>query len=150
MTIRTLGTVALCLCMSQFAVAQEPPALYGLTHIKNDSTAKATTYYKWGNGAWKKVVIEKGQMMAFAWAYDGTSKRSPDLHIRIDVDTDNGARYVEHIVSRSQSPDDNSAKYGHQFAIKQTQGTNNRYIEAITAGANVRVTDANSSKPVVK
>jgi hypothetical protein len=150
MTTRILGTVALCLCMSQLAVAKDPPALYGLTHIRNDSTAKATTFYKWGNGPWKKVVIEQGKMMAFAWAYDGTSKHSPDLFIRIDVDTESGARYVEHIVSRAQSPDDNSAKYGHQFAIKQVQGTNNRYIDAVTAGAKVKVTDANSSRPEVK
>jgi hypothetical protein len=139
----------LWLSLPQVGTAQEPPALYGLSHIRNESAAKATIYYKWGNSPWKKVVIEQGKSMAFAYPYDGVSKISPDLYIRIDVDTD-GVKYVEHVISRGQSPDDNSAKYGHTFAVKQLKGTDTRYITAVTSGAKVKVTDANSTRPEVK
>ncbi len=149
MIARVFSSLAVSVLLTQPAVAQQPPALYGLSHIKNESAAKATTYYKWGNGPWRKIVIEQGKSIAFAYPYDNASKSSPDLYIRIDVDTD-GVKYVEHVVSRGQSPDDNSAKYGHRFMIKQLKGTDTRYIEAVTNGAKVKVTDAKSTKPEVK
>jgi hypothetical protein len=149
MFIRILVTLACCAVVTQLAVAQDVPALYGLSHIRNDSTAKTTTYYKWGNGPWKKVVIEQGKSMAFAYPYDGAAKSSPDLYVRIDVDTD-GVKFVEHIVSRGHSPDDNSAKYGHHFTIKQLKGTDTRYIDAVTTGGEVKVTDATSTRPNIK
>ena len=149
MMTRICALIAACVFLPQLASAQGPPALFGLAHIKNISVAKATTYYKWGNGPWKKVVIERGQSIAFAYPYDGNAKVSPALFIRIDVDTD-GVKYVEHIVSRAQSPDDNDGRYGHKFEIRQLSGTDTRYIAAVTPGAKVQVTDAVSSRPVVK
>lgn len=144
----TLPVMILALGVLSQASAQ-PPSLYGVAHIKNESVAVATTYYKWGNGPWKKVVIAKGQSMAFAYAYDGNSKVSPTLYVRIDTDTD-GVKYVEHTLTRGGSPDDNDGRYGHKFVIKQLQGTDTRYIDNVTPGATVRVIDARSTKPNVQ
>jgi hypothetical protein len=147
--IRSLAAVAVCAALTGRASAQ-PPNLYGVAHIGNESAAKATVYFKWGtNGTWKKHVIEKGKKVAFAWKYDGTSKSSPTLYVRIDVDTD-GVRFVEHTLSRGQSPDNNAGKYGHHFAVKQLAGTDTRYIEAVTPRAEVKVTDAKTTAPKVK
>lgn len=127
----------------------EPPALFGLAHIGNESTAKATIYYRWGTGAWRKVVVEKGAKMSFPYQYNGTSKTSPDLTIRLDADTD-GVKFVEYKLSRGQSPDDNSLKFGHLFTLKQLKGTDTRFLEATTKGATATMTDAKSTKPPVQ
>jgi hypothetical protein len=147
MTTRILGTVAACVLLTQLAVARDPPMLYGVSHIRNDSATQATTYFKWGNGPWKKIVIERGKSISFSYQYDGNSKSSPDLYIRIDVTTSAGVHYVEHIVSRGQSPDDNTPRYGHTFAIRQVKDTDTRYIDAVTTGATVKVIDKRTSKP---
>lgn len=149
MITRIFGTLSLCLLTTLSAEAQDPPSLYGVAHIRNDSTAQATTYYKWGKGPWKKIVIARGGSIAFAYQYDGSKKVSPELRVRIDVDTD-GVKIVEHSLTRGQSPDDNSGNYGHVFAIKQLKGTDTRYIEAVTKGARVTITDAKTTKPEVK
>jgi hypothetical protein len=126
-----------------------PPLTHALIHIENTSTAKATVYYKWGSGAWKKTVIEKGTKHYFNYRYDGTSQKSPDFHVIIDVDTD-GVKYVEHILTRGASPDDNSNRYGHHYAIKQIVGTDTRYIDAVSNNkATVRVVDKNAKAPKV-
>ena len=140
--------VALSFMTSRPVSAWQAPSTHALIHLSNNSNAIATVYFKWGNGAWKRRVIERGGSHYFNWAYDGQSRRSPDFYIRMDVDTD-GVRIVEHVLSRGQSPDDNSPRYGHRFNIKQLQGTDTRYIEAITRGATVRVTDTNSTRPRV-
>jgi hypothetical protein len=126
----------------------QPPLTHALVHLSNRSNARATVYFKWGNGNWKRRVIEIGETHYFNYRYDGQSRRSPDLFIRIDVDT-NGVKFVEHVLSRGASPDDNSPRYGHHFTIKQLTGTDTRYIDAVTRGATVRVTDNNSSRPNV-
>ena len=139
---------AAALALSAPASAQ-PPALYGVSWISNSSNAKCTVYYKWGkDGPWKKYVVEKGRTAYFSWAYDGNNKVSPDLYVRIDVDTD-GVKFVEHILTRGQSPDNDSSKYGHHFMVKQIQGTDTRYLEAVTKGARVTVTDTRSTRPAV-
>lgn len=144
----TLPAMILALGVLSSPASAQPPALYGVTHIKNESVAVATTYYKWGSGPWKKVVIAKGGSTAFAYAYDGDKKVSPTLTVRIDTDTD-GVKYVEHTLTRGASPDDNDGRYGHKFVIKQLAGTDTRYIDTVTAGAVVRVTDARSTRPKV-
>ena len=126
----------------------QAPLIYALTHIANNSDANATVYFKWGNGPWKWRVIERGQEAWFSYPYSGQSQSSPDLFVRIDVDT-NGVKFVEHVLSRGASPDDHSPRFGHHFTIKQLPGTDTRYIEAVTSNATVRVTDKNSSKPNV-
>jgi len=131
------------------ASAQQPPATHALIHLSNVSNAKATVYYRWGGGPWKRYVIEKGKAAYFNHRYDGNSQTSPPFYVRIDVDTD-GVKYMEHLLSRGASPDDNSPKFGHHFRIKQLDGTDTRYIEPITKGATVKVTDKNSSKPEVQ
>ena len=136
-------------CDTAFA---QPPALFGVSHIKNESTATATLYYKWGKNSqtWKKYVLERGKAVYFPWKYDGPSNVSPDLVIRMDVDTD-GVRFVEHILTRGASPDDNSPNYGHHFVVKQVSGTDTRYIDAVKpAGAKVTITDKNSSRRQVQ
>lgn len=147
--IHYLGLLVVLAFMPQTSFAQ-PPSLFALTHISNESAARATIYYRWGTtGAWRKFVIEKGQRGYLNYAYDNASKTSPDLYIRLDVDTD-GVKFVEHVLSRGQSPDDNSINYGHHFRIKQLQGTDTRFIEVIKpSDARVRITDARSSKPNV-
>lgn len=147
--VRILVAVFACGLVAGLASAQ-PPSLYGVAHVGNESNAGCTVYYKWGkDGAWQKHVVEVGKKAYFAWPYDGNSKASPDLYVRIDVDTD-GVKFVEHILSRGQSPDADSAKHGHHFAVKQLKGTDTRYIQAVTPGAKAAVTDAKSTKPVVK
>jgi hypothetical protein len=137
----------LLMSVAPFAsVSAQPPSTHALVHLINRSNARATVYFKWGNGRWRRTVIEIGQSHYFNHRYDGQSKRSPDFFVRIDVDT-SGVRFVEHVLSRGQSPDDNSTRYGHHFTIKQLTGTDTRYIEAVTRGATVRVTDINSSRP---
>ena len=126
----------------------QAPSTHALVHITNRSNARATVYFKWGNGRWRKAIIEIGESHYFNYRYDGQSRRSPDLFVRLDVDT-NGVKFVEHVLSRGASPDDNSTQYGHHFTIKQLTGTDTRYIEAASRGANVRVTDSNSSRPPV-
>lgn len=126
----------------------QPPLTHALVHLTNRSNVRATVYFKWGNGRWKKAVIGIGESHYFNYRYDGQSQRSPDFFVRIDVDT-NGVKYVEHVLSRGASPDDNSSRYGHHFTIKQLTGTDTRYIQAVTRGATVRVTDRNSSRPDV-
>jgi len=129
----------------------QPPNLYGVSWVTNDSNARCTVYYKWGkDGPWKKHIIEKGRMAGFSWAYDGDKKSSPDLYVRIDVETDSDTKWVEQILTRGQAPDKESTKYGHHFTVKQLKGTNTRFIEATTKGAKVTVTDTRSSAPVVK
>ena len=130
------------------SVSAQAPTTHALLHIANRSNAVATVYYKWGTGKWKRAVIGIGQSYYFNYRYDGQSKHSPDFFVRLDVDT-NGVRFVEHVLSRSQSPDDSSMKYGHHFVIRQLAGTDTRYIQAETPGARVRVTDTNSSRPEV-
>ena len=148
--VRALVAVA-AVGLGGAAAAQQPPALYGVAHIANDSTARCTVYYKWGkDGAWKKGVIETGKKHYFSWAYDGANKSSPDLYVRIDVETDGDTKWVEHTLSRGQSPDKDSAKYGHHYSVRQLKGTDTRYIEAVTKGAKVTVTDARSTAPAVK
>lgn len=124
------------------SVHAQPPALFGVSHIKNESTATATLYYKWGKGSqnWKKYVLERGKAVYIHWKYDGPSNVSPDLVVRMDVDTD-GVRFVEHILSRGASPDENSPNYGHHFVVKQIAGTDTRYIDAVKPnGAKVSIT----------
>jgi len=144
-----LAAVLLMSLASVASVSAQAPSTHALIHLRNESTAKATVYFKWGNGRWKRTVIEIGQSHYFNWPYNGQSRRSPDFFVRIDVDT-NGVRFVEHVLSRGQSPDDNSMSYGHHFTIKQLGRTDTRYIEAVTRGATVRVTDINSSRPDVE
>jgi hypothetical protein len=147
--VRNVLIAILALVVLSTPAPAQPPALYGVSWISNDSNAKCTVYYKWGkDGAWKKYVVEKGRTAYFSWAYDGGKKVSPDLYVRIDVDT-NGAKYVEHILTRGQSPDNDSSKYGHHFSVKQLKGTDTRYIEAVTRGAKVTVTDTRSTRPNV-
>ena len=144
-----LAAVLLMSLASFASVSAQAPSTHALIHIANRSNARATVYYKWGNGRWKVAVIEIGRSYYFNYRYDGQSRRSPDFFVRIDVDT-NGVKFVEHVLSRGQSPDDNSIRYGHHFVIKQLTGTDTRYIEAVTRGATVRVTDINSSRPDVQ
>jgi hypothetical protein len=143
-----LAAVLLMSLASFASVSAQPPTTHALVHLTNRSSARATVYFKWGNGPWRRTIIEMGQSHYFNHRYDGESKRSPDFYVRLDVDTQ-GVRYVEHILSRGQSPDENSPRYGHHFTIKQLAGTDTRYIEAATNGAKVRVTDTNSSRPNV-
>lgn len=133
---------------SRPASAWQPPSTHALIHLANNSNAQATVYFKWGNGPWKRTVIPIGGRHYFNHRYDGQSRSSPDFFVRIDTDTD-GVKIVEHVLSRGASPDDNSPRYGHHFTIRQLTGTDTRYIEAVTRGATVRVTDKNSSKPDV-
>jgi hypothetical protein len=130
------------------SVSAQAPSTHALLHIANRSNAIATVYYKWGSGRWKRAVIGIGQSYYFNYRYDGQSRHSPDFYVRLDVDT-NGVRFVEHVLSRGQSPDEDSPRYGHHFVIKQLTGTDTRYIQAETPGARVRVTDTNSSRPEV-
>lgn len=47
-----LTVIVALMLMPKYSFAQ-PPALFALTHIHNESAAKATIYYRWGNnGAW--------------------------------------------------------------------------------------------------
>ncbi|MGZ8843980.1 MAG: hypothetical protein ACXW18_09985 [Pyrinomonadaceae bacterium] len=131
------------------ASAGQPPMTHALIHLVNNSNAVATVYFKWGNGPWKRTVIEKGGAHYFNHRYEGQSRSSPNFFVRIDTDTQQGARIVEHVLSRGASPDDNDSRYGHHFKITQVSGTNTRYIQAVTPGATVRVTDNNSSTPNV-
>lgn len=102
-----------------------------------------------GSSSWGKFVIDKGKRGYLNYAYDNAAKTSPDLYIRLDVDTD-GVKIVEHVLSRGQSPDDNSVNHGHHFRIKQLAGTDTRFIEVIKpTNAKIRVTDARSSVPSV-
>lgn len=129
-------------------LSAQPPATHALIHIKNESNAIATLYFKWGNGEWKRRVIEKERSAYFNWRYDGASQKSPDFIVRLDTDTQ-GVRYVEHELSRGASPDDNSPKYGHHFVIKQLPGTDTRYIDNVSNKAVVKVTDKNARRPNV-
>lgn len=152
-TLHILGVVAACGLMAPLAPAQNPPALYGVAHIKNETTANATIYYKWGkSGKWKVHVIKPGKTSYFSWAYDGNSQSSPDLHVRLDVDfKGGGVKYVEYVLSRGASPDNDSAQYGHHFSIRPVaEGSDIRFIDKVTKSATVKVTDKNSSKPDVK
>ena len=136
--------------VASFASVSAQPATHALVHLSNRSNARATVYFKWGNGRWRRTVIEIGASHYFNHRYDGVSRRSPDFFVRIDVDT-NGVKFVEHVLSRGASPDDNSRRYGHHFTIRQLTGTDTRYIEAVTPRtATVRVTDVNSSRPDVE
>lgn len=128
------------------ASARQPPLTHALIHLKNTSNARATVYFKWGNDPWKRRVIPIGGSHYFNYRYDGRSQRSPDFFVRLDVDTD-GVKFVEYVLSRGASPDDNSPRYGHHFNIKQLTGTDTRYIEAVTSNATARVTDKTSSRP---
>lgn len=149
-SVRNALVAVVALASLSGSAGAQPPNTHGVSFITNDSAAKCTVYYKWGqNGPWKKYVVEKGKTAYFSWAYDGTNKSSPDLFVRIDIDTD-GVKFVEHTLSRGQSPDADSPKFGHHFTVKQLKGTDTRYIEAVTGGAKVKVTDLNSSKPDVK
>ena len=134
--------------MTSRPVSAQAPSTHALIHLTNNSSARATVYFKWGNGAWRRTIIEIGGSHYFNYRYDGQSKRSPNFYVRIDVDT-NGVKIVEHLLSRGQSPDDSSSAYGHHFTIKQLNGTDTRYIQAVTRGATVTVTDNNSSRPSV-
>ena len=143
----TILAAVLAMSVVPFAsVSAWQPLTHALIHITNRSNQSANVYFRWGNGRWQRCIIERGGSHYFNHRYDGQSRRSPDFYVRIDVDT-NGTRYVEHVLSRGASPDDSSMKYGHHFAIRQLTGTDTRYIEAVTRGANVRVTDVNSSRP---
>lgn len=127
--------------------AWQPPLTHALIHLKNTSTQSVTVYFKWGNnGRWQRTIIPRGGGHYFNYRYDGNSRSSPDFFVRIDVDT-NGTRYVEHVLSRGASPDESSMRYGHHFNIKQLAGTETRYIDAVSSGATVKVTDKNSSRP---
>jgi hypothetical protein len=143
-----LAAVLLMSAASFAPVSAQAPSTHALLHIANKSNARATVYYKWGNGRWKRAIIGIGESYYFNYRYDGQSRRSPDFYVRLDIDT-NGVRFVEHVLSRGQSPDDNSTRYGHHFTIKQLTGTDTRFIEAATRGATVRVTDITSSRPDV-
>ena len=143
-----LAAVLLMSLASFASVTAQPPTTHALVHLTNRSSARATVYFKWGNGPWRRTIIEIGQSHYFNHRYDGRSKSSPDFYVRLDVDTQ-GVRYVEHILTRGQSPDESSSRYGHHFTIKQLAGTETRYIQAATSGARVTVTDTNSSRPSV-
>jgi hypothetical protein len=142
--------LAMSFMTSRPASAWQPPSTHALIHLANNSNAVATVYFKWGSGRWQKRVIPIGGSHYFNHRYEGQSRSSPDFFVRIDTDTQRGARIVEHVLSRGASPDDNSQQYGHHFKIKQLTGTDTRYIEAVTRGATVRVTDNNSSTPNVQ
>jgi hypothetical protein len=148
-----LGTLSLCAAIAVFSLAPVaetlagPPMTHALIHIRNDSKARATMHYKWGNGRWQKFVILPGRAAYFNHRYDGTSQRSPTFYVRMDTDSDKGVRIVEHTLTRGASPDDNSPRYGHHYVIKQLVGTDTRYIDAITPSARVNVIDRNSSVP---
>lgn len=137
------------LFITPFQTAAQPPLTHALIHIRNESNAKATLYYRWGDRPWKKYIIERERAAYFNWRYDGTDRRSPAFTVRIDVDADAGAHCVEHVLSRGASPDPDSSRYGHHFVIKQLQGTSTRYIDATTQGARVNVTDKSCSWPNV-
>lgn len=122
------------------------PNTHALIHIRNESDARATVYYRWGDRSWQKYVIEQQRGAYFNWPYNGTSQSSPSFIVRLDVDT-RGRHCMEHVLSRGASPDDNSMKYGHHYVIKQIQGTDTRYIQAVTQRATVKVTDKNCSFP---
>jgi hypothetical protein len=141
------AAVTMAVVMS-WPVRAQPPATHALIHIKNESRARATLYYKWGNGRWKVRVIEMGRAAYFNWRYDGNSRSSPNFIVRLDVDTQ-GVKFVEHVLSRGASPDDNSPRYGHHYVIRQVPGTDTRYIDAVTIGAVVKITDKNTSRPNV-
>jgi len=143
-----LAAVLLMSFASFASVSAQPPKTHALIHITNRSNARATVYFKWGNGSWRRAVIEIGQSHYFSRRYDGQSKSSPDFYVRLDVDTQ-GVRFMEHILSRGQSPDESSDRYGHHFTIRQLAGTDTRYIQAVESTAWVKVTDTNSSKPNV-
>ena len=128
------------------SVSAQPPLTHALVHLTNRSNARATVYFKWGNGRWRRAIIGIGESHYFNYPYDGRSQHSPDFFVRIDTDT-NGVKFVEHVLSRGASPDDSSSRYGHHFTIRQLGQTDTRYIEAVTRGATVRVTDKNSSRP---
>jgi hypothetical protein len=112
----------------------QPPNTHALIHIRNESNARATLYYRWGDRAWRKCVIEQQKGAYFNWPYDGKSQSSPSFIGRLDVDTQ-GVRCMEHVLSRGASPDDNSMNYGHHYVIKQIQGTDTRYIQAVSQKA---------------
>jgi hypothetical protein len=127
-------------------VAGQPPMTHALIHIKNDSIARATLNYKWGkSGRWRRYIIERNRAAYFNWRYNGPSRSSPDFIVRLDSDTKRGSRCVEQILSRGASPDNNSSKYGHHYVIRQLPGTETRYIDAVTNGAVITVTDRNCS-----
>src|SRR5262245_25571400 len=109
-----LAAVVSMSVMMSGAVSAQPPATHALIHIKNESNAIATLYFKWGNSQWKKHVIERDRSAFFNWRYDGTAQKSPDFVVRLDVDT-HGVKFMEHVLSRGASPDDNSPKYGHHY-----------------------------------
>lgn len=138
--------MAYVLLSSSEQVSAQPPATHALIHIANTSNARATVYYRWGDGSWRILVIEKGRRAYFNYPYVGNSQSSPNFYVRLDIDT-NGVKIVEHMLTRGASPDDNSSRYGHHYVIKQLEGTDTRYIQAVTGGARVTVTDKNSSKP---
>jgi|GEM_PF-5244819 hypothetical protein len=143
-----LAAVLLMSLASFASVSAQPPRTHALVHLTNKSSARATVYFKWGNGPWRKTIIEIGQRHWFNHRYEGQNKSSPNFYVRLDVDTQ-GVRYVEHILSRGQSPDEDSPSYGHHFTIMQLAGTDTRYIQPTTSGAKVTVTDTNSSRPNV-
>jgi hypothetical protein len=126
----------------------QPPNTHALIHIRNESSARATVYYRWGDRPWQKYVIEQQRGAYFNWRYDGNSQSSPSFIVRLDVDTQ-GRACVEHVLSRGASPDDNSMNYGHHYVIKQLQGTDTRYIQPVSQKAAAKVTDKNCSFPAV-
>jgi hypothetical protein len=128
------------------ASAQDPPPLFAVTHITNRSNAVSTLYFRVGDGPWQKRVIPIGERWTETTFLDGSSPSAPDLFVRVDADT-NGVHWVEYRLSRGNSPDKFSPRWGHHFMIKQIQGTNDRFIESLTNGGSARLTDANSSPP---
>jgi len=127
----------------------QAPLTHALVHLTNNSSARATVYFRWGNSRWQKRVLARGESHYFNYPYKGTLQSSPDFFVRIDVDTTEKVRIVEHVLSRGASPDNKSPKFGHHFTIKPLAGTDTRYIEAAQPGATVTVTERNSSVPDV-
>jgi hypothetical protein len=144
---------AFCL-MTPGPASAQPPMTHALIHIKNESNAPATIYYRWdkdgwNNGKWKRTVIERGRAAYFNWRYDGTDQRSPHFLVRFDVNTTGKTQWMELELSRGAAPDNSDPKYGHHFVIKQYQATETRYIDNVTPKAVVKVTDKKPTPPRV-
>jgi hypothetical protein len=147
-TVFMYAVLATIWALTVSTVESQPPNTHALIHIRNENNARATVYYRWGDQAWRKYVIEQQRGAYFNWRYNGTSQSSPSFIVRLDVDTQ-GRACMEHVLSRGASPDDNSMNYGHHYLIKQLQGTDTRYIQAVSQKATVKVTDKNCSFPAV-
>ena len=124
----------------------EMPFTHALVHLKNESAAKATIYYRACND-WQCHVIERGDKMWINIPYEGVSQVSPTLFIRMDVNTNRGMHVVEYSLVKGASPDPTSTKYGTHYVIRQIPGTATRFLAEDSPQAKVTVTDKNTVLP---